>query len=115
MTTIKNNYTSVRNALLAYSIGVTAVLASSAGVLGAMVIDKYAFQRAEVMHIPLSKPAVRAFNSHYSDSVGEVMDQCYLALAEVASSMTEEEAELIPAEVWRNAYQHCLLDNNATL
>lgn len=104
-----------RNALLAYSIGMTAVVASCAGVLGAMAIDKYAFQRAEVMHIPLSQPAVRAFDSHYSDGVAEVQEQCYLALAEVESSMTEEEAELIPAEVWRGAYQRCLMDNDATM
>ena len=44
-----------------------------------------------------------------------VQEQCYLALAEVESSMTEEEAELIPAEIWRSAYQRCLIDNNATL
>ena len=115
MTTIKNNYTSVRNALLAYSIGVTAVLASSAGVLGAMVIDKYAFQRTEAVHVPVSQPAPRVFDSAYSDSVGDVMDQCYLALAEVESSMTEEEAERIPAEVWRGAYQRCLIDHDATM
>lgn len=104
-----------RNALLAYAIGMTAVVASGAGVLGAMVIDKYAFQQTEAMHIPLSQPAVRAFDRHYADSVAKVQEQCYLALAEVESSMTEEEAELIPAEVWRGAYQRCLLDNDATL
>lgn len=106
-----------RNALLAYAIGLTAVVASGTGVLGAMVIDKYQFQRqqAEAMHIPLSQPAVRAFDQHYSDGVAEVQEQCYLALAEVESSMTEEEAELIPAEIWRGAYQRCLLDNDATM
>ena len=104
-----------RNALLAYAIGMTAVVASGAGMLGAMVIDKYHFQQAEAMHIPLSQPANRAFDSHYSDGVAEVQEQCYLALAEVESSMTEEEAELIPAEIWRGAYQRCLLDNDATM
>ena len=104
-----------RNALLAYAIGMTAVVASGAGMLGAMVIDKYQFQQAEAMHIPLSQPAVRAFAQHYSDGVAEVQEQCYLALAEVESSMTEEEAELIPAEIWRGAYQRCLLDNDATM
>ena len=36
-------------------------------------------------------------------------------VAERLAAMTEEEAELIPAEIWRNAYQRCLIDNNATL
>ena len=36
-------------------------------------------------------------------------------VAERLAAMTEEEAERIPAEVWRSAYQRCLIDNNATL
>lgn len=105
-----------RNALLAYAIGMTAVVASGAGVLGAMAIDKYVLQAQAVELAPdvVGIPA-RAFDSAYSDGVAVVQEQCYLALAEVESSMTEEEAELIPAEIWRSAYQRCLLDNNATL
>ena len=105
----------VRNALLAYAFGLTAVVASGAGVLGAMVIDKYVSQQAEAVHIPLSQPAVRAFDSNYSDSVAKAQEQCYLALAEIESSMTEEEAARIPAEIWRGAYQRCLLAKGATL
>ena len=106
-----------RNALLAYAIGMTAVVASGAGVLGAMVIDKYVLQAQAVELAPdvVGIPAHRAFDSAYSDGVAVVQEQCYLALVEVESSMTEEEAERIPAEVWRNAYQRCLIDNNATL
>ena len=106
-----------RNALLAYAFGMTAVVAAGAGVLGAMVIDKYVLQAQAVELAPdvVGIPAHRAFDSAWSDGVAVVQEQCYLALAEVESSMTEEEAERIPAEVWRGAYQRCLIDNNATL
>ena len=113
-----SNYTTVRNALLVYVIVVTAILASAAGMLGAMAVDKYYIQQAHAVELApdvVGIPARRAFDSAYSDGVAVVQEECYLALAEVESSMTEEEAELVPAEVWRNAYQRCLIDNNATM